>query len=116
MKLQDTTYARGAESLVDATRQLAEEGWGGQATPMEGGSIRCDSCGVASPAGRFGVDGFHRQEGASDPDDQSAVVAITCPACSAKAALVLHYGPAASPEDADVLAALPDPPQRADTP
>ena len=116
MRLQDTTYARGAESLVEATRELAEQGWGGEATPLEGGAIRCGSCGVTSPGALVQVDGLHRQEGASDPDDQSVVVAITCPACEAKASLVLHYGPASSIEDADVLTALPDPPQRADTP
>jgi hypothetical protein len=54
------------------------------------------------------VDGIHRLEGASDPDDMAAVVAITCPACQAHAVLVLQYGPAASIEDADVLEALPD--------
>lgn len=51
-----------------------------------------------------------RVEGASDPDDMAAVVAVVCPRCSAKDALVLGYGPAASGADADVLLALPDPP------
>jgi len=41
----------------------------------------------------------------------AAVVAVTCPRCSAKGALVLKYGPEASGADADVLLALPDPPQ-----
>lgn len=56
------------------------------------------------------VDSLYRVEGASDPDDMAAVVAVTCPRCSAKGALVLKYGPEASGADADVLLALPDPP------
>lgn len=41
----------------------------------------------------------------------AAVVALTCPHCSSKDALVLQYGPEASTADADVLLALPDPPE-----
>jgi hypothetical protein len=71
--------------------------------------VRCATCGVESPASSLTVDGLHRLEGASDPDDMAAVVAVTCPACNARAALVLQYGPAASVDDTDVLEALPDP-------
>ena len=52
-----------------------------------------------------------RLEGASDPDDMAAVVALTCPNCQAKVVLVLKYGPDATAEEADVLLALPDAPQ-----
>jgi hypothetical protein len=54
------------------------------------------------------VSALARVEGASDPDDMAAVVAVTCPRCSARATLVVKYGPEASAADADVLLALPD--------
>ena len=31
------------------------------------------------------------------------VAAVECPACGMKATIVLHYGPAASPEEVEVL-------------
>lgn len=68
------------------------------------------SCGGESAAGEASVDALLRTEGASDPDDMTAVVGVTCPRCSARGTLVLGYGPTASVEDTDVLVALPDPP------
>ena len=38
-----------------------------------------------------------------------AVVALTCPNCAARGALVLNYGPVATPEDAAALLALERP-------
>ncbi|MCU1393189.1 MAG: hypothetical protein JWM34_1617 [Ilumatobacteraceae bacterium] len=51
---------------------------------------------------------LRRLEGASDPSDAMAVVALTCPACNSRGTAVLAYGPAASKEDSDVLVALRD--------
>lgn len=93
------------------TNELAERGWSCQATPLEGGLVRCERCGKETAAAELQVDSLHRVEGASDPDDMAAVVAVTCPSCSAQGALVLTYGPEASSADADVLLALPDPPE-----
>lgn len=61
------------------------------------------------------VDSLSRVEGASDPGDMAAVVALTCPRCSRGSVLVLTYGPEASAADGDVLLALPDPPSPVDT-
>ena len=47
---------------------------------------------------------IRRLEGASDPDDMLAVVALECPVCSMKGTIVLHFGPEASAEELDVLA------------
>ncbi|MCU1375219.1 MAG: endonuclease [Actinomycetia bacterium] len=67
-------------------------------------------CGEATPADEVPVESLWRLEGASDPGDMAAVVAITCPHCDAKDVLVLRYGPEASAADSDVLLALPEPP------
>jgi hypothetical protein len=75
--------------------------------------VRCFACDRSSPADRFEVHALHRLEGASDPEEMAVVVAVTCPLCSVGSTLVLTYGPTAAGVDADVLAALPDPPATA---
>jgi hypothetical protein len=47
-------------------------------------------------------------EGTSDPDDMLVVLAVTCGRCGEKGAAVLHYGPTAAPEEAEVLRAVED--------
>jgi hypothetical protein len=56
---------------------------------------------------------LRRLEGASDPADMVAIVALTCPNCGARGTVVLGFGPAGSPDDADVLGVLRD--HRGDT-
>jgi hypothetical protein len=51
---------------------------------------------------------LRRLEGASDPADMVAIVAVTCPRCGNQGTAVLAFGPAASAEDSDVLAVLRD--------
>ena len=51
---------------------------------------------------------LRRLEGASDPDDMLAVVALACPACGTQGTVVLGFGPNATAEDSDVLKALRD--------
>jgi len=110
VRLQDTTYARGPRTLVELTAMLADDGFGGTATAVEGGRVRCDACGHTEPADTLDVHSLYRTEGASDPADMAAVVAFSCGNCGSGNGLVLAYGPNASGEEADVLAALPDHP------
>ena len=70
--------------------------------------IECLTCRTTLPAAQFTIASLRRLEGASDPDDMIAVVAITCPKCSAQGVLVLGYGPMASAQDSDILGALHD--------
>ena len=70
--------------------------------------IECLTCGTTLPAGQFTIASLRRLEGASDPDDMIAVVAITCPTCKSQGVLVLGYGPMASAQDSDILVALRD--------
>jgi hypothetical protein len=101
--------------LEDATRYLADEGYGGQAIPLEGGVVRCATCNTETPGAELTIDALYRLDGASDPDDMAAVIALKCPSCGVGASLVLAYGPNASAEDMDVLIALPDPPPPPET-
>lgn len=109
MRLQDTSFNRDGRSLLDITNALAADGWTGQATPLVGGAVRCETCGESTPAGEFGDVKVERVEGASDPDDMAAVVPVECPRCSARDVLVLKFGPEASEADSDVLIALSTP-------
>jgi hypothetical protein len=97
---------RGLDEILTA---LSADGFSSSMTALPGGDVRCGECGEASPAGDFAVGSLRRTEGASDPGDMSAVVAITCPRCSGRGAVVLRFGPEAGEADEDVLAALDRP-------
>jgi hypothetical protein len=81
-------------------------GYDDQFIPLENGFIRCRRGGHQFAAASATVDQQRRLEGVSDPADMVIVLAITCPVCHAEGTLVLHYGPEASPEEADALMAL----------
>jgi hypothetical protein len=75
---------------------------------LEGPGLRCTACGATSPPGEFAMHSLRRLEGASDPDDMLAVVAVTCPACATPGVVVLMYGPEATRLESDVLGAFRD--------
>lgn len=93
-------------SLVAVLAELDADGWSGQTMPLEGGRIRCLTCREEFGAEQVSADHVRRLEGASDPGDMVIVVPVTCPNCATQAVLVAHFGPDASPEDSDVVAAL----------
>jgi hypothetical protein len=102
--------ARGSETLLDVLATLTRDGFTGQfmaAAPEEdaaqAGRVECLSCHSTSAAASFEVSELRRLEGASDPDDMLAIVALTCPNCSARGALTLNYGPTATIEDSAAL-------------
>lgn len=68
--------------------------------------LRCQSCGRRHLPRRLRVLDAHRFEGPSSPDDEAIVVVVECPACGVRGVLVSAYGPAASAEEAEVLADL----------
>ena len=92
--------------------QLESAGYTGQMAARPGGRLMCFTCHTASDASQLEVEALRRTEGASDPDDMLAVVALACPRCGARAAVVLGYGPESGEDDAEVLLALA-PPHRA---
>ena len=76
-----------------------------------GGTIECESCHHSVAAPDAPVLELRRLEGASDPDDMLAVVAVECPNCGLRGSLVLNYGPTATVEDSAVLVGLGDAPR-----
>lgn len=106
---EPSAYRQGeARTLRRVLDDLAGRGFGGQMASHEGGRVRCLTCRGDSDAAALEVHAIERLEGASDPDDMLAVVAARCPRCGTGGTLVLGYGPDASVDDADVLAALPE--------
>ncbi len=56
--------------------------------------------------GDLHIDGEYRFEGASDPDDESLVMALHDAVSGRLGVLITAYGPSASETEAEVLAAL----------
>jgi hypothetical protein len=98
--------AQDPSGLVEILDDLRGQGYTADLRAVEGGSIACGSCGQESPAPAVQPAALRRTEGASDPGDMAVVVALACPRCGTKGALVLRFGPEAGIADADVLAAL----------
>ena len=98
----------GSRSLAELIGTFESEGYRGQMAVREDGNILCLGCHQESHASEFQIDGLERMEGASDPDDMLAVMALVCPVCSTHGTLVVSYGPEAGPEDVEVLALLGD--------
>ena len=94
-------------TLSDVLEGYADAGFESSFGAQEGGTVRCDSCGAELDPSALSIRSVRRLEGASDPDDMLAVVALECSVCSASGTMVLGYGPASSDIDNDVLRALP---------
>jgi hypothetical protein len=103
--------ARGAETLLDVLARYTRNGWSSQFAPRAGGTVECESCHHVMAAAEIPVLDLRRLEGASDPDDMLAVLALECPNCGLRGSLVLNYGPTATEEDAAVLLGLGNPPR-----
>ena len=100
--------ATDATPMGEALKKYEADGFTAQLAAQEGGNVVCYSCHTTSPASAIELTALLRTEGASDPDDMTAVAAVTCPNCHARGTLVLHYGAMAPVEHDDVLRALED--------
>ena len=104
----DPQYARDPSSLVSIVKQFEDEGFTGQFAVREGGVLLCTQCREERAASEYSMSALRRTEGASDPADMAAVVALTCPNCDNRGTVALKYGPETSIEESDVLVALDD--------
>lgn len=95
-----------ASSLADIVDELDRAGYHGQWRALDGGRIECLTCRSIFRAIEVKADTVRRVEGASDPDDEAIAIGLICPVCGTWGTLIASYGPEASVEDADVLAAL----------
>jgi hypothetical protein len=102
------TEVSDGRTLREILDELAALGFTAAMRVLPGGRVECLACHHQAPARAYLIEHLERLEGASDPADMLAVVAVVCSVCGARGTLVLTYGPEASPDDVDVLAALTD--------
>jgi hypothetical protein len=98
----DLSDAHPEPSVVEILRDYAGAGFNGDAFASEYGLILCGSCQSRLAASYVQVYSIRRLEGASDPADNLAVLAIICPVCQSRATMVLKYGPDASPDEVTI--------------
>jgi hypothetical protein len=113
---EGNTDSRAADSeatITDVLTRYADGGFTSSFTVTDASQLECCECGNASDPAEVSMSSLRRLEGASDPADMVAIVALTCPVCGAQGTAVLGFGPTATVEDADVLKAMRD--NRADT-
>jgi hypothetical protein len=110
-----TGVAGGSETLTDVLAPSRTRASQGASHPLDargvsdGASLRCEQCRQEFAAEQPDVTELRRLEGASDPDDMLAAIALECPRCGARGSLVVNYGPTATTEEAAVLVALREP-------
>jgi hypothetical protein len=103
-------YLQGeAQTLREVLSRYESRGFTGQFGTRDGGAVRCFACAREFAPGDAELETLHRLEGASDPADMLAVLPLSCPHCGVRGTLVLNFGPEASLEDSEVLAALGNP-------
>ena len=106
--LNDSVPDPGDVPLVDVLEAYAQGGFDSSFVVTDDSRLECVECGTVSAPADVSMGSLRRLEGASDPDDMVAVVALTCPACGAHGTAVLGFGPMATLQDSDVLKALRD--------
>lgn len=95
-------------TLTSVLSSYAAAGFSSSFSTTEQVQILCEHCNRTNDPTQVPMSSLRRLEGASDPADMSAVVALTCPLCDARGVAVLGFGPTASAQDGDVLRALRD--------
>jgi len=95
-------------TLTEVLSAYASGGFEGSFGANEGGVLECYTCDARFDAATVQMSSLRRLEGASDPADMMAVVALSCPRCSMRGTAVLGFGPTASAADSDVFGALRD--------
>jgi hypothetical protein len=104
-----TNDQTGHEStMTEVLDGYADGGFKSSFVVTDESALECVECGTTSSARGVSMSSLRRLEGASDPDDMVAIVAITCPNCGAQGTVVLGYGPMATLQDAEVLKELQD--------
>jgi len=89
-------------TIVDIDREYAEAGFHTDMFVTDDAMLRCSGCNSLVSPDHVDVHSIRRLEGASDPADMCAVIALICPVCQAHGTAVLRFGPEAGPEEVEV--------------
>ena len=93
------------ETMLEAVARLQARGYVLDLRAAAGGRLVCPPCGSRVSAGGAEVDETVRFEGASNPADESILVAVSLP-CGHRGLFSAAFGAAAPTLDVDVLQAL----------
>jgi hypothetical protein len=80
-------------TLLEVLAEFAEAGYRADAIAEPDAVLRCGVCRHAGAARDWHLDALRKLEGASDPDDTQAILALHCPNCGRGATAVVHLGP-----------------------
>jgi len=80
-------------TLVEVLKDYEDAGWTTAFELLEDGSVRCGTCQVVTAPSSLEIHSLRRLEGASDPDDMLAVLAVRCPSCGGRGVIVVNFGP-----------------------
>jgi hypothetical protein len=97
------------ETMSEALERLAGAGFGDELVP-DGQDVRAVGAGVHHDPADLAVVEVIRFEGPTDPADEAIVFALTTESGEPVGTLTLPYGPAAGPDDADIVGRLHRPP------
>ena len=103
-------------TLVGELADLRAAGYEGEFLLEPGPSLRCRACDEVVAAADVSLDVLRRLEGASDPADMLAIVALHCPSCGTGGTTVVAYGPAAGEDEDALLRQLHEPADARGTP
>jgi hypothetical protein len=95
-------------TLVAILAAFEQDGFAGDMFVTDDGEVRCGACRHTVAPADMEVHAIRRVEGASDPADMAAVLALVCEECGARGTAIVRFGPEASAGDAAVLAGLED--------
>lgn len=93
------------ETLVSTMSRLRKAGFTADFNANDDGELVCSECGMTIAPEDAIVSESYRFEGASNPDDEAILVAISCE-CSCKGLFTSGYGTSAPTRNARALRAL----------
>lgn len=93
------------DTVLEAIERLRAEGYTLEMSATPDGRLRCAHCGDEIDPSMAIVDHTERFEGASDPDDEEILLAIST-SCGHRGWFVAHYGADMEPGDVALVRAL----------
>jgi hypothetical protein len=94
------------DTLTSVLQAYVDNGYAANMTVTDDGLLRCPTCRNEVPPDNTCLHALRRMEGASDPADMLAVLALECPKCGALGTAVVHYGPDSTEGEVTVLLAV----------
>jgi ferredoxin len=95
-------------TMVGVLEALSDAGYTADFWVDDDAHLCCRSCGTCVEASSIQLDELRRVEGASDPADMAAILALTCTVCGARGTAVVRFGPEASAAEGSFLRHIED--------